>query len=220
MDLIWDRDDLHYAPWRILISTITLLSSSRCYNPAVGNWRTAVTVWPEKAEVSRLWCRKLPVTPPSAERGSVFGLSRRRACTRWKTAPRAGWLFAPSRPTPTATASWRLREARRGCGGTWRNVLSACRRGEPAQPWAGKGTLQSWKGRHEDDQRTCADGRWLPSKEKTTHANTSLQKSSSAAFIYPSLWSLLGARTLFIQKIFSHYLVWRSVLDNSLLTWK
>lgn len=40
-----------------------------------------------------------------AERGSVSAPARRKACKRWKTGPPAGWLSAPSRPTPTATES-------------------------------------------------------------------------------------------------------------------
>lgn len=80
-----------------------------------------------------------------AERGSVFAPSRRKACKRWKTGPPAGWLFAPSRPTPKATESWRQGEAGKGYVGTWRNVLSACRHGEPAQPWVGTDTAKGCK---------------------------------------------------------------------------
>lgn len=40
-----------------------------------------------------------------AERGQAFVLSRKRACKRWKTAPRAGWLCVPNRLTPIATGS-------------------------------------------------------------------------------------------------------------------
>lgn len=80
-----------------------------------------------------------------AERGSVFAPSRRKACKRWKTGPPAGWLFAPSRPTPKATESWRQDEAGKGYVGMWRNVLSACHRGEPAQPWAGTDTVKGCK---------------------------------------------------------------------------
>lgn len=83
----------------------------------------------------------------TAEWGSVLALSRRRACKHWKTAPPADWLFVPSRLTPKATESCRVTscEVMKGNGGTWRNVLSACRRGEPARPWAGKDTLKNCK---------------------------------------------------------------------------
>lgn len=80
-----------------------------------------------------------------AERGLVFAPSRRKACKRWKTGPPAGWLFAPSHQTPKATESWRQVEAGKGYVGTWQNVLSACRRGEPAQPWAGTDTAKGCK---------------------------------------------------------------------------
>lgn len=95
-----------------------------------------------------------------AERGSVFAPSRRKACKRWKTGPPAGWLFAPSRPTPKATESWKQGEAGKGYVGTSRNVLSACRRGEPAQPWAGTDTVEGcshrrgWAvGLHQESER-------------------------------------------------------------------
>lgn len=80
-----------------------------------------------------------------AERGSVFAPSRRKACKRWKTGPPAGWLFALSRPTPKATESWKQGEAGKGYVGMWQNVLSACRHGEPAQPWAGTDTVKGCK---------------------------------------------------------------------------
>lgn len=81
------------------------------------------------------------------DRSSAVALSHRRACTRWKTAPPAGWLSAQSRQTPRATDSWRVRRrrAREGCGGRWQNVLSACHRGEPTPLLAGINTLRSWK---------------------------------------------------------------------------
>lgn len=79
---------------------------------------------------------------------SVVSPSRRRACKRWRTGPRAGWLCGQSRQTPTATGSCRATSwgATVGCGGMWQNVPSACRRGEPARRWAGRGTLRSWDG--------------------------------------------------------------------------
>lgn len=121
---------------------------------------TALTVWRGKWRSLGLWgCERLAATL-SAEPGSVFSLARRRACKRWKTRPRAGWLFEQSRRTPKATESWRVKscEARKGYGGMWRNVLSACHRGEPAQLWAGKDTLLNWKGRHFDQNTKSTNG--------------------------------------------------------------
>lgn len=88
-------------------------------------------------------------------RGSVFEPSQRKACNRWKTEPLVGWLFAPSRPTPKATESWRQGEVGRGEGhvDTWQNVLSACRRGEPAQPWAGTDTVKGCKNQREQKKK-------------------------------------------------------------------
>lgn len=94
----------------------------------------------EPREPHRCWFILLCAKP-----GSVFALARRKACTRWKTGPRAGWPFAPSRPTPKATEDWRRGEAGKGYGGTWRNVLSARRRGEPARLWAGTDTGKGCK---------------------------------------------------------------------------
>lgn len=78
---------------------------------------------------------------------SAVSPARRRACTRWRTGPRAGWLYGQSRQTPRATGSCGAtsRGVTEGCGGRWQNVPSACRRGEPARPWAGRGTRRSWK---------------------------------------------------------------------------
>lgn len=80
-----------------------------------------------------------------AEIGAVFAPSRRKACKHWKTGPPAGWLFAPSRPTPKATESWRQGEAGKGYAGMWQSVLSACRRGELAQLRAGTDTAEGCK---------------------------------------------------------------------------
>ena len=126
-------------PWCKRNTTVTpgwrssLVSLSQSHNPPDGH--TQRGQFDGQAEVG--------VTPPSAERGPASGLSRRRACRRWTTAPPAGWPFEPSRRTPRATGSWRVRRGgmSRGCGGTSRSVPSACRRGAPARPWAGKGTL-------------------------------------------------------------------------------
>lgn len=126
-------------PWCKRNTTVTpgwrssLVSLSQSHNPPDGH--TQPGQFDGQAAVG--------VTPPSAERGPASGLSRRRACRRWTTAPPVGWLFEQSRRTPRATGSWRVRRGgpSRGCGGTSRSVPSACRRGAPARPWAGKSTL-------------------------------------------------------------------------------
>lgn len=109
------------------------------------------------------WTPELLIILQCAKQGSVFAPARRKACKRWKTGPRAGWLFAPSRPTPKATENWRRGEAGKGYGGTWQNVLSACRRGEPARLWAGTDAEKGCKKQRHQKKRIKCGSKKKPS---------------------------------------------------------